>query len=193
MWGRGICHAHVYFGTRLCTLSQGCVLWSFPCQRVCPYDAIHVGGSVPMACRRYIVLNRDKIKTLFLLHMMLMIYSMGGICSKKASGAEFLSLRFCIFYGCIIMLLGFYAIGWQQIIKRLPLTTAFANKAVTVVWGIIWGVVFFGESVTVKKIIGAALVIAGVVMYSYADKDEAEDKCSAECRGDASGEVHTDE
>lgn len=72
-------------------------------------------------------------------------------------------------------MLGFYAIGWQQIIKRLPLTTAFANKAVTVVWGIIWGAVFFQEKVTIGKVIGAILVILGVVVYANADgkvKDE---------------------
>lgn len=75
-----------------------------------------------------------------------MIYSMSGICSKLASGEKFLSPHFCLYYAIIILLLGFYAIGWQQIIKRLPLTTAFANKAVTVVWGIIWGAVFFRKS-----------------------------------------------
>lgn len=114
-------------------------------------------------------MTKDKLKTLFLLHIMLMIYSMSGICSKKAAGTEFLSLEFCLYYGVIIALLGFYAIGWQQIIKRLPLTTAFANKAVTIVWGIIWGSVFFHESITVGKVIGAVCVIVGVVLYAYAD------------------------
>ena len=109
-------------------------------------------------------MNKSKIKTLFLLHIMLMIYSMSGICSKMAAKENFLSFKFCFYYAMIIVLLGFYAIGWQQIIKRLPLTTAFANKAVTVVWGIIWGTVFFHESISVGKIVGAALVIFGVVV-----------------------------
>ena len=117
-----------------------------------------------------------KIRTILLLHIMLTIYSMSGICSKKAAGVPFLSKEFCIYYAVIIALLGFYAIGWQQIIKRLPLTTAFANKAVTVVWGIIWGVLFFHESVTIGKVIGAIFVILGVVLYSYADKEESNDQ-----------------
>lgn len=120
-------------------------------------------------------MTKSKWKVLVLLHIMLMIYSMSGICSKKAAGEEFLSPMFCVYYALIIILLGFYAIGWQQIIKRLPLTTAFANKAVTVVWGIVWGALFFQESVTVGKIIGAALVIAGVVLYAYADKEAADE------------------
>lgn len=112
-----------------------------------------------------------KIKTLVLLHIMLMIYSMSGICSKLASGQPFLSFKFCLYYGLIIVLLGFYSIGWQQIIKRMPLTAAFANKAVTVVWGIIWGFMFFHEPITVGKVIGAVLVITGIVMYAMADRE----------------------
>ena len=108
--------------------------------------------------------------------MMLMIYSMSGICSKKAAGVPFLSIQFCFYYGVIILLLAFYAVGWQQIIKRLPLTTAFANKAVTVVWGIIWGFVFFHEAITISKIVGAVLVIVGVVIYAYADQGDGNDK-----------------
>ena len=74
----------------------------------------------------------------------------------------------------IIFLLGFYAIGWQQIIKRLPLTTAFANKAVTIIWGIIWGLFFFSEPITFGKMAGAVLVVLGVVIFAYSEK-ESED------------------
>ena len=118
-------------------------------------------------------MKNERWKVLFLLHVMLMIYSMSGICSKKASGETFLSVLFCVYYGIVIMLLFFYAIGWQQIIKRLPLTTAFANKAVTVIWGLIWGLIFFGESITIGKVAGAMLVMAGVVLYAYADREQS--------------------
>lgn len=122
------------------------------------------------------IMAKDKIKTLFLLHILLMIYSMSGICSKMAAQAKFLSFEFCLYYGIIIFLLGFYAIGWQQIIKRLPLTTAFANKAVTIVWGLVWGLVFFSEKITVGKIIGVFLVVGGVVLYAKADSGEEKDE-----------------
>lgn len=110
-------------------------------------------------------MDKTKLKTLFGLHLLLMVYSMSSICSKMAAGSEFLSFRFCLFYAVIIAMLGLYAIGWQQVIKRLPLTVAFANKSVTVVWGIIWGFVFFHEKITVGKVVGALLVIAGVILY----------------------------
>ena len=67
-----------------------------------------------------------------------------------------------------------YAIGWQQIIKRMPLSTAFANQAITVVWGIFWGIVFFGETLTVGKVIGAGLIVAGIVVVALAERNDKE-------------------
>ena len=114
-------------------------------------------------------MTRDKLKVIVLLHLMLMVYSLSGVCSKLAANEPFLSIKFCCFYAAIIVLLGFYAIAWQQIIKKLDLTTAFANKAVTIVWGIVWGMLFFHEAISVRKIVGAIIVITGVVLYAIAD------------------------
>ena len=62
---------------------------------------------------------------------------------------------------------------WQQIIKRIPLTTAFANKAVTVVWGLVWGALIFREPITPGKIVGVLLIVAGVVLFSSEEREEA--------------------
>lgn len=117
---------------------------------------------------------KQRIKSLLLLHIMLMVYSLSGVCSKMASQQPFLSFRFCLYYGAIIVLLGFYAIAWQQIIISIPLTTAFANKAVTTVWGLVWGFLFFHEQITLGKLFGVGLVIAGVVLFSTADREETQ-------------------
>lgn len=120
--------------------------------------------------------KQGKWKTLLCLHLLLLVYSTSVIFSKLAARESFLSFRFCLYYICIILLLGLYAIGWQQIIKRLPLTTAFANKAATVLWGLVWGMLVFHESLSAGKLLGAALVIAGVVLFAFADKEEAENE-----------------
>lgn len=117
-------------------------------------------------------MNSKNWKVILALHLMLMVYSASGICSKMAAGQKFMSLPFIFFYGMVIALLGFYAICWQQIIKRIPLTTAFANKAVTVVWGLVWGILIFHEQVTVGKVIGILLVVIGIVIFALADKEE---------------------
>ena len=104
-------------------------------------------------------------KTILTLNVLLMFFSLGGIFSKLASKQPFLSLKFILCYGALLLIMFVYAIGWQQVIKRLPLTMAYANRAVTIVWGIIWGLLFFNEKLNVGKIIGAVIVIAGVLLY----------------------------
>ena len=58
---------------------------------------------------------------------------------------------------------------WQQSIKHFPLTTAYANKAVTIAWGMLWGILFFREDITHNMAIGAIIVIIGVVLVVTAD------------------------
>ena len=103
--------------------------------------------------------------TLIGLHLLLAVYSLSGFFSKNAAAQPFLSLQYIAFYCGMMAILVLYAVGWQQVIKRLPLTLAFANKAVTVVWGILWGALFFHGSITPGKLMGAAVVVAGVVLF----------------------------
>lgn len=133
--------------------------------------------------------KKSNWKVLLLLHLMLMVYSVSGILSKLAgntlsgidvgkilqTGEGLFSaevLKICLYYAGLILLLGFYAVGWQQIIKHLPLTTAYANKAVSVVWGLVWGLLLFEEKLTVGKILGVILVVGGVVLYAVSDTED---------------------
>lgn len=119
--------------------------------------------------------------TYLLLHLLLVIYSLNGICSKLASQHPIMSPQFILFYGCGIMFLGIYAIGWQQVIKRLPLTTAYANRAVTVAWGIVWGILIFHEPFNLAKTVGALVVLVGVALYAWADGRAQEQEDDAAC------------
>ena len=108
---------------------------------------------------------------LVVLHAAFLIYSTSSLVSKLAAGEEFLSVRFCGLYACMILLLGVYAVVWQQVLKRLPLVFAYANKAVTVIWGMVFGYLIFGELITVTKIIGALVVVVGIVIFSLGEKE----------------------
>lgn len=116
-------------------------------------------------------MTKTSPKMLLLLHLLLMLFSCEGILSKLASGHEFLSLGFVLCYGGVIAILGIYAICWQQIIKRMSLTSAYANRAITVVWGVIWGIVVFQEGVSLLQLLGCALVVAGVALFALADTE----------------------
>ena len=103
-----------------------------------------------------------KVNKYLYLHLLLFFFSFCGVFSKLASQNEFLSMKFIIFYGISILILGIYAILWQQILKKFSLTTAFFNKAITIIWGMLWGIIFFKETITLNMIIGAIIVLIGV-------------------------------
>ena len=116
--------------------------------------------------------NKPKIdwKAFVLLHAILLLYSFCSVFSKLASQQDFLSLPFILFYGLVIVVLGVYAILWQQVRKKMPLTTAFSNKAVVIVWGMLWGALFFGEQIKWYMIVGSIIIFAGVVLVVSDDE-----------------------
>ena len=103
-------------------------------------------------------------KDYLLLHGMLFLYGAGGIASKTAAGKPFLSGEFFFFYGLMLLNLVVYAVLWQQILKKFPLSTAFSNKAITIVWGVLWGCLLFHETLTWPMIGGCLLIFAGIFL-----------------------------
>ena len=115
---------------------------------------------------------RQQAKWFLLLHVILGVYAGSSVCSKLAAQQPFLSAAFLLLYGLMLAALVAYAIGWQQVIKHLPLTSAYAYKAVTVVWGMLLCMAVFGEAVTPRQVVGAVIIIAGIVLFVRADNEE---------------------
>ena len=115
-------------------------------------------------------LKKNRGGVYLLLHILLLVYAVACIFSKKAAGTTFGSGRFFLFYGLNLLLLGVYAVGWQQVLKRIPLTSAYAHKSITVIWGVVFGVLLFHETLNFRQIAGVLLVICGIVLYSVSDR-----------------------
>lgn len=107
-----------------------------------------------------------------ILHLLMLAFSFVPVFSKLAGQHPFLSWGFILFYGLSLFILVVYAFGWQQVIKRMPLTAAYANKAITVVWGMVWGLLIFSEAITWQRVAGAAVIILGVVLYALPTNKE---------------------
>ena len=116
-------------------------------------------------------LRQKRTGTYLFLHILLLVYATACIFSKKAAGTSFGSGRFFLFYGLNLLLLAVYAVGWQQVLKRIPLTGAYAHKSVTVIWGVVFGVLLFHETLSIRQIAGVVLVIVGIVLYSLSDRE----------------------
>ncbi len=110
-----------------------------------------------------------------LLHAALLLFSCTGVLSKSAAARPFLSLPFILFYGGMFVVLGIYAVLWQQVLKHLPVTLAYTNKAVTVVWGMLFGMLVFHEHISPRQLFGAVVVISGCVLYVLADREAGGD------------------
>lgn len=112
------------------------------------------------------VKKKFDIKSFALLHIILFLYSLCSVFSKLASEQTFMSFYFILFYGLVLAVLGIYAVLWQQVLKKMPLTTAFSNKAVVIVWGMMWGALLFPEheQITWYMIVGSIIIFAGVVL-----------------------------
>lgn len=103
---------------------------------------------------------------ILVLQVIIIVYTLSGICAKFASNNEFLSVNFILFYGLEIGVLGIYAVLWQQVLKKFDVSVAYANRSVALIWSLIWSVLLFGERITIKNIIGTIIVILGIVVVN---------------------------
>ncbi|MCQ2975204.1 MAG: hypothetical protein MJ211_10410 [Bacteroidales bacterium] len=95
------------------------------------------------------------------------IYSSSGIFSKMASYYEFLSPMYIINIGGVILVLGIYAIMWQLILKKMPLTIAFMWKCVCSIWGLLFSYFIFNENITLNNILGIIIIIGGLLYLTW--------------------------
>lgn len=111
------------------------------------------------------------IKKYIQLHLVILIYTLSSVCSKLVAESinsdGLFSLKTIVFLGILFLSLAVYAVFWQQIIKKVDLTVAYVNKGVTILWTLFWSVILFNETITINSLIGALIVIAGIVVVNY--------------------------
>ena len=119
--------------------------------------------------------KQTRLKMLALLQAGVAIYSAGTVCSKMASVQPVLSVPFCAWLFAQVFMLFLYALIWQQAIKTIDLSVAYANKALGIFWSLLWGVLLFRENVNAGKIAAVCLVVAGTVLMNRAPGTETKE------------------
>lgn len=109
-------------------------------------------------------IGKSIVKKILPLHLLFFFFSLSGVLGKYASNQEFLSLGFILLYGAELVVLFAYSIFWQIVLRKFPLTTAYTNRSATTIWGLMWGVLLFGENLNVAKVIATALIVSGIVV-----------------------------
>ena len=124
-------------------------------------------------------------KDFLMLKIVFLIYSFTSLTQKLASSflpkdakstegwvQQLFNWKLILSAGLVVLLLGVYALLWQQVIKRFELSVAYANKAITLLWALVWGIFIFHEEITPWKVIGILLVMAGIYVLNTGDHPE---------------------
>ena len=114
--------------------------------------------------------KKTKLKDICILQIVIAIYTLSTVCAKFASGQEFMSFQFILYYGIVMMILGVYAIIWQQLLKKFDVSIAYANKAMGLLWSIVWAILIYNDTITIKNVIGVLIVIIGTIIVNNEDE-----------------------
>lgn len=109
-------------------------------------------------------LNILSILALILINL---LYSIVGVFTKLASQQDFFSWGYLLSFGGAVGVIGVYAILWQQVIKRIELSTAYMFKGTTIIFTMLFAYWLFGEQITWNNILGAVIIIIGIVLFAY--------------------------
>ena len=107
------------------------------------------------------------LKQYTLLLIAFLVYSCTGIFTKLASMQEFLSLEYITFFGCVVLMLGLYAVLWQKVLSFMPLNKAFLFKSISILITLGYSYLLFSETITLYNIIGACIIISGLIILSW--------------------------
>ncbi|MDO4284203.1 MAG: transporter [Eubacteriales bacterium] len=121
-------------------------------------------------------------KDLLILQGVVMVFSITSVVANFASKQELLSAGFFLFYGLEVLVLAVYALLWQQVIKKFDISIAYANKAMVLLWGMLWSVLIFRNGVAPKEIAGVLFVIAGVIVLNREETDGREEVADREAK-----------
>ena len=116
------------------------------------------------------VKKKTKLKEIFILQIVIAIYTLSTVFAKFASVQEFMSFKFILYYGLEMLILAVYAVVWQQLIKKFDISVAYANKAMGLLWSIVWAILIFNETITIKNVIGVVIVIVGTIIVNSEDE-----------------------
>lgn len=96
------------------------------------------------------------------------LYACVTIFTKYASQQEMMSMRYLLGLGGAIAVMGVYAFLWQQVLRHIELSTAYMFKGTSLVFVMLLAALLFGEAITWMNVLGAAIIILGIVLYARA-------------------------
>ncbi len=97
-----------------------------------------------------------------------LVYACTFIFTKMASRQEMLSRFYLLWITCALVVMAVYALLWQQVISKMPLSTAYMFKGTSLVFVLLFSALLFGEAITWNNVLGATIIVLGIVFYAKA-------------------------
>lgn len=95
----------------------------------------------------------DKKRNVYALALIAIVFeSLSSSVLKVGGQYPFLSPMYLLFFGLALVIMAIYAVAWQLLLERLPLTTAYLRKGLTYALIFVWAALFFDEVITLKQI-----------------------------------------
>lgn len=113
--------------------------------------------------------KRANWRWIVLLQLAILLFSCCTLLMKLAAQHEALSWPWILLYGSSVVILGSYAVIWQQFLKRMPLVTVYANRASAMFWSMIFGFFLFREQIRWNMIVGVIVIFIGIYLVVMSD------------------------
>lgn len=108
------------------------------------------------------IASREKKHAYGLLLIAIFLSSFVSVFSKIAGQHQFLSIKFCLFYGTALFILMCYAVCWQLSLEKIDLVLAYSFRGLLSVFIYLWAVVIFHERLEIHEVIGVIMIMIGV-------------------------------
>ncbi len=95
-----------------------------------------------------------------------LIYACTYICMKMASPHTFLSGPYLLWILAAIGVMGIYAVLWQQVLARVPLSTAYMFKGTSLIFVLLLSALLFQEGLTWQNVLGSVIIVSGIILYA---------------------------
>jgi multidrug transporter EmrE-like cation transporter len=76
------------------------------------------------------------------------------------------SWSYLLWFCGAVLIIGVYAILWQQVLRRIELSTAYMFKGSTLIFTMLFAALIFGEAITIPNIIGSVIIIFGITLLA---------------------------
>lgn len=103
-----------------------------------------------------------------------LLYACVSLFTKYASQQEFMSWNYMVGLIAAVGVMGLYAVLWQQVLKRIDLSLAYMFKGTSLIFVMLLAYVLFDEQITWNNIVGAIIIISGIVLYAQSSQPIAD-------------------